>query len=203
MSIKLFLQKLFLIVIGATAAAYGITLAIHAGFGGATLAIFWQGLSMTFSLTMGQVSFLTAVVMIVLSYFLDKKQIHIGTFLYQILYSPLVDLFSSIHRYSDSAVVNFFIMLAGIFIMAVGTGIYSAADFGKGSYDAMNFSLSSKTGLSISLTRIALDVTMSVTGLLLGGKIGLCTLATVFFTGPIVQKTVELLQKKYPFLKRS
>ena len=31
------------IVAGSILAAYGLTLAVYAGFGGATLAIFWQG----------------------------------------------------------------------------------------------------------------------------------------------------------------
>ena len=34
-----------MIVIGSIISAYGITLAIGAGFGGATLAILWQGLT--------------------------------------------------------------------------------------------------------------------------------------------------------------
>ena len=33
------------IVVGSILAAYGLTLAVYAGFGGATLAIFWQGVA--------------------------------------------------------------------------------------------------------------------------------------------------------------
>ena len=35
--------KLIIIVVGSVVAAYGITLALYAGFGGATLAVLWQG----------------------------------------------------------------------------------------------------------------------------------------------------------------
>ena len=35
------LKKLVIIVVGSTVAAYGITLALYAGFGGATLAVLW------------------------------------------------------------------------------------------------------------------------------------------------------------------
>ena len=42
------LKKLVIIVIGSVIAAYGITLAMYAGFGGATLAVLWQGISETF-----------------------------------------------------------------------------------------------------------------------------------------------------------
>ena len=37
------LKKLAILVIGSIIAAYGITLALYAGFGGATLAVLWQG----------------------------------------------------------------------------------------------------------------------------------------------------------------
>ena len=40
--------KLIIIVVGSVVAAYGITLALYAGFGGATLAVLWQGISKTF-----------------------------------------------------------------------------------------------------------------------------------------------------------
>ena len=36
-------KKLAILVIGSIIAAYGITLALYAGFGGATLAVLWQG----------------------------------------------------------------------------------------------------------------------------------------------------------------
>ena len=36
-------KKIIIIVIGSIIAAYGITLALYAGFGGATLAVLWQG----------------------------------------------------------------------------------------------------------------------------------------------------------------
>ncbi len=37
------IKKIIIIVIGSIVAAYGITLALYAGFGGATLAVLWQG----------------------------------------------------------------------------------------------------------------------------------------------------------------
>lgn len=45
--------KLIIIVAGSVVAAYGITLALYAGFGGATLAVLWQGISKTFHVSIG------------------------------------------------------------------------------------------------------------------------------------------------------
>ena len=94
------LKKLIIIVIGSIVAAYGITLALYAGFGGATLAVLWQGIAETFHLSIGMASFVVAVGMILFALIYDKSQIHIGTVLYQIVYSTCVDVFATCHVYS-------------------------------------------------------------------------------------------------------
>lgn len=98
--------KLIIIVVGSVVAAYGITLALYAGFGGATLAVLWQGISKTFHVSIGTASMIVAIVMIVFAFFYDRSQIHIGTILYQIVYSFCVDLFANAHVYSTHIWVN-------------------------------------------------------------------------------------------------
>ena len=94
------LKKLAILVIGSIIAAYGITLALYAGFGGATLAVLWQGIARTFHISIGTASFAVALGMILFALIYDKSQIHIGTVLYQIVYSTCVDLFANCHIYS-------------------------------------------------------------------------------------------------------
>mgnify|MGYP001092896182 CR=1 FL=1 len=67
------LKKLIIIVIGSIVAAYGITLALYAGFGGATLAVLWQGIAETFHLSIGMASFVVAVGMILFALIYDKS----------------------------------------------------------------------------------------------------------------------------------
>ena len=59
------MKKIIIIWIGSIIAAYGITLAMYAGFGGATLAVLWQGISKTFHISIGMASMIVAVVMII------------------------------------------------------------------------------------------------------------------------------------------
>ena len=105
------LKKLAILVIGSIIAAYGITLALYAGFGGATLAVLWQGLARTFHISIGTASFVVALGMILFALIYDKSQIHIGTVLYQIVYSTCVDLFANCHIYSTYKWINFLIMV--------------------------------------------------------------------------------------------
>ena len=181
--------KLIIIVAGSVIAAYGITLALYAGFGGATLAVLWQGISKTFHVSIGMASIIVAIVMIVFAFFYDRSQIHIGTILYQIVYSFCVDLFANAHVYSTHIWVNALIMLLGIVIFAIGTGFYAAASLGRGSYEALTFSLAEKNNWQVKIVRMVLDVVMVVTGVMLGGKFGICTIVTILISGPVIQFT--------------
>ena len=180
-------KKIIIIVIGSIIAAYGITLALYAGFGGATLAVLWQGISRTFHISIGMASLIVAIIMIVFSFFYDRSQIHIGTIIYQLVYSLCVDLFANAHVYSTHLWVNALIMLLGVMLFAVGTGVYAAASLGRGSYEALTFSLAEKNGWQVKTVRMILDIVMVLTGVLLGGKFGICTIVTIIISGPVIQ----------------
>ena len=188
-------KKIIIIVIGSIIAAYGITLALYAGFGGATLAVLWQGISRTFHISIGMASLIVAIIMIVFSFFYDRSQIHIGTIIYQLVYSLCVDLFANAHVYSTHLWANALIMLMGVMLFAVGTGVYAAASLGRGSYEALTFSLAEKNGWQVKAVRMILDIVMVLTGVLLGGKFGICTIVTIIISGPIIQFTASKAKK--------
>ena len=190
MSKREWIKKIAVIIIGSVIAAYGITLALYAGFGGATLAVLWQGISGTFHVSIGAASFIVAVIMILFVLIYDRSQIHIGTILYQIVYSLCVDMFAQMHVYSKYMWLNMLIMLVGIVLFAVGTGLYAAADLGRGSYEAVTFALAEKNHW-----QVILDATMVVIGVILGGKFGVCTVVTVIVSGPVIQGTVAKAKK--------
>lgn len=160
MSKREWIKKITVIIIGSVIAAYGITLALYAGFGGATLAVLWQGISGTFHVSIGAASFIVAVIMILFVLIYDRSQIHIGTILYQIVYSLCVDLFAQMHVYSKYMWLNMLIMLVGIVLFAVGTGLYAAADLGRGSYEAVTFALAEKNHWQVKKVRMILDAAM-------------------------------------------
>ena len=197
MSKSEWMKKIIVIIIGSIIAAYGITLALYAGFGGATLAVLWQGISKTFHISIGMASLLVAIAMIVFAFFYDRSQIHIGTILYQLVYSFCVDLFANAHVYSTYLWVNALIMLLGVMLFAIGTGFYAAASLGRGSYEALTFSLAEKNGWQVKAVRMILDIVMVIAGVLLGGTFGICTIVTIVISGPVIQYTASKTKKLF------
>lgn len=74
MKFKKYATKTLMIVIGSIISAYGITLAIGAGFGGATLAILWQGLTNVTGMSIGTSSLIVAVAMIILPFSMTENK---------------------------------------------------------------------------------------------------------------------------------
>mgnify|MGYP004530220831 FL=1 len=201
MRIRNWLGKIVVIIVGSVIAAYGITLALYAGFGGATLAVLWQGISKTTHISIGMASFLVALGMILFVLIYDRSQIHIGTIIYQVVYSGCVDLFANCHRYSSHMWINFMIMLVGVVLFAVGTGLYASASLGRGSYEAVTFALAEKNKWQVKIVRMILDAIVVVIGVILGGRFGICTIVTVLISGPIIQfvnEKVKQLKKHLP-----
>lgn len=194
-NLKKTLGKIIMVILGSVIAAYGITLAIYAGFGSATLAVLWQGVSQTLGISMGSASLLIALLMILFVWFYDRRQIHWGTMIYQIVYSLFVDIFAGRVYYTPWGWGNFILMLLGIVVFAIGTGIYASADYGRGSYEAVNFALAEKNNWKIRKVRALLDLSVVLLGMLLGGKIGACTIATLVISGAVIQKTVQLINR--------
>ncbi|MEU3857254.1 hypothetical protein AB0F03_07750 [Streptomyces sp. NPDC028722] len=79
------------------------------------------------------------------------------------------------------------LLLAGVVLNGVATGLYIAASFGPGPRDGLMTGLHRRTGRSVRLMRTAVEVTVVVTGFALGGTIGLGTLLYAVAIGPLVQ----------------
>lgn len=80
MKFKKYLIKTLTVIAGSIISAYGITLAIGAGFGGATLAILWQGLTNVTGMTIGTSSLVVAAAMIILPYSMTKSKSTLAQF---------------------------------------------------------------------------------------------------------------------------
>ncbi|MFR5619544.1 MAG: hypothetical protein ACLTJ5_12155 [Clostridium sp.] len=74
---------------------------------------------------------------------------------------------------------------------------YAAASLGRGSYEALTFSLADKNGWQVKAVRMILDIVMVVIGVILGGKFGLCTILTIILSGPVIQFTVSKTKKVF------
>jgi uncharacterized membrane protein YczE len=78
-------------------------------------------------------------------------------------------------------------MVSGVVLCGIATGMYIGANLGPGPRDGLMTGLARRTGRSIRLTRTAIEVTVLVTGWLLGGTVGIGTVVFAVSIGPLAQ----------------
>ena len=79
------------------------------------------------------------------------------------------------------------LLVGGVLGNAVATALYIGSQLGPGPRDGLMTGLHRRTGAPILVVRTALEVTVVVIGWLLGGVVGIGTLAYALAIGPLVQ----------------
>ncbi len=84
------------------------------------------------------------------------------------------------------------VLVSGILLVAVASGLYIGAHFGPGPRDGLMTGLRSRFGMPIWAARASVELTVLVIGWLLGGTVGLGTVLFAATIGPLVHLTLPL-----------
>ncbi|WP_435771542.1 YczE/YyaS/YitT family protein [Nocardioides sp. SYSU DS0651] len=79
------------------------------------------------------------------------------------------------------------LMVGGVLLCGLATAFYIGAQLGRGPRDGLMTGLHRRTGLSLRLVRTAIEGTVVLLGLLLGGTLGLGTVVYALAIGPLAQ----------------
>jgi uncharacterized membrane protein YczE len=85
------------------------------------------------------------------------------------------------------------VFAAGLILLAIATGLYIGARLGPGPRDGLMTGLHRRTGWRIWIVRTGIEVTVLAIGWILGGQVGIGTLAFALLIGPMVNLTLPLL----------
>ena len=91
--------------------------------------------------------------------------------------------------------VRIALMAGGVLIIGIGSGFYIGAGMGAGPRDSLMLVASRRTGVRIGVTRVAIEVAVTVVGFALGGTVGIGTLVFAFGIGPAVELSFWLLAR--------
>lgn len=121
----------------------------------------------------------------------------LGTLCNAFLIGPAADLTLAVLPPTDGLGWRVVLLLGGILLNGVATGMYIGSQFGPGPRDGLMTGLARVSGRSIRLVRTAIEVTVVAVGWLLGGVVGVGTVLYAVAIGPLAQLflpvfTVEL-----------
>lgn len=163
----------------------GITFFIRAQLGLAPWDVFHTGISDKTDVAVGTVIIVVGVVLLLLWIPLRQRP-GIGTIMNAVEIGLVVNLTKPMIGEPDHIIGRLALMMAGLLIVGLGSAIYIGSGLGAGPRDGLMLGLSER-GVSIRLARTAIELTVLVTGIVLGGPIGLGTVAFALGIGPIVQ----------------
>ena len=193
--LRLWTVRVIELLMGLTIAHLGVTLFLQADLGSDPFNVLIQGLFrflpwpafMTHGNVHVGVSFLIILVLLVV----DRSYIRIGTLLCMILGGPIIDLFTVVLApviHSGSAMgLRLLALVLGCVILAFGMTIVIKSQAGTGPNDLVAVVISDKGKKKFGTVRIVVDVGFALTGLLLGGTVGLGTVVCACLVGPTAQ----------------
>ena len=187
-------KEILMVIVGSMMMGASIDLFVQADFGLDPLSLFQAGLGRVLHLSLGTTSQVLMISIIILLFFIDRKRIGIGSILNSVLVGAFIKWFSPvICTGGGTAAGRLLCLLAGLILMGVGIGTYVAAGLGEAGMDAMMMYLSGKLKKNVNVTRITIDILLSITGFLLGGKLGGATVVSMLVNGYMIQFAIELI----------
>ena len=167
---------------------YGVSLALMVlgAIGLAPWDVLHSGVTKHVPITLGQAVVVFSFVVLLLWIPLREKP-GLGTVSNAIVVGLSADATLAVLDAPDGLLARIPLMVGGIVLCGLATALYIGAQLGRGPRDGLMTGLARRTGLSIRLVRTGIEVTVVVLGLLLGGTLGIGTVAYALTIGPIAQ----------------
>ena len=173
-------------LIGAATCCY-----VRAGLGGDSVAVFLEGLSVAFGISLGTASWSLNIVLVTLAILMARKHIGWTTVYSCILTGSFVDLadvlLEPVFSLSGALWYRWGIFLAGLLLLTAGCALMIRFCPGMSVMDAIVTRLSEKLRVSFRAVRMTIDAGLMVAGLLMGGVVGIGSGVAGRGRGPLIQ----------------
>jgi uncharacterized membrane protein YczE len=167
-------------------ALYGVSLAmlLRAGLGLAPWDVLHQGLAERLDATVGQMVIAVSFV-VLLAWIPLRERPGFGTVANALLVGAFVDLTMLVLPDAGTGPVAVLMLVTGVLLNGLATALYIGAALGSGPRDGLMTGLVRRTGRSVRLVRTALEGSVLLLGWLLGGTVGIGTVAYALAIGPL------------------
>ena len=175
----------------------GIAFFVRANLGLPPWDVFHQGISGRTGISLGFVLIIVAFLVLLLWIPLRLRP-GIGTLLNAVEIGLVEVVAQEIIPEAENLVVRLLFMACGMVVIAAGSGLYIGAELGPGPRDGLMVGLNARFGISVRLARTVVEISVMISGIILGGSVGLGTLVFALGIGPLVQTTLRMFGMKQP-----
>jgi uncharacterized membrane protein YczE len=178
---------------------YGATdaLVIRAALGLDPWDVFHQGLARHTGIGIGTVSIVVGAVVLLLWWPIRQRP-GLGTVSNVFVVGSAIDATLAVVPYHAALAYRIPLLVAGVVLNGLATGLYITARFGPGPRDGLMTGLHRRTGRSLRLIRTGIEVSVLVAGYALGGGVGAGTVLYALAIGPLAQFFLRVLAPPEP-----
>ena len=182
----MWVRRFIQLVAGLSLFGLGAALMVQAHLGLDPWNVFHQGLADLTGLSLGLLSILSGVVVMLLWIPLRQKP-GLGTIMNILVIGLTLDLFLWLIPDFESLPVRAAALVTGLVLAGIGSAAYIGAGMGTGPRDGLMIGMNRRFGWSIRGARMLVEVVVLAAGWMMGGVVGVGTVAFALSIGPLVQ----------------
>ncbi|MCR2809445.1 MULTISPECIES: hypothetical protein [unclassified Microbacterium] len=185
-------RRVLQLLVGLFLYGAGCALTVQAGLGIDPWTVFAQGISLHTGIGIGWVTNILGFVVLLLWIPLRQKP-GIGTVANILLVGTSMQVVLWLIPPVTGFAAQLGMLVAGILLVAVASGLYIGARFGAGPRDGLMTGLHARLGWPIWICRVVVEATVLAAGWALGGTVGIGTVLFAVLIGPLVHVALPLL----------
>lgn len=185
------------LLIGLVLYGIGCAVTVAAGLGVDPWTVFAQGVSRVTGVGIGWVTNIIGLGVLLLWIPLRQKP-GVGTIANILLVGTSLQLALGVLPHPDVLWAQALMLVVGVVLVAVASGLYIGANFGPGPRDGLMTGLHGRFGWPIWASRLGVEGSVLVLGWLLGGTVGIGTVVFALGIGPLVHVAMPLLATPRP-----
>ncbi|WP_019483847.1 membrane protein YczE [Arthrobacter sp. TB 23] len=188
----LFLRRVPQLLVGLFCYGFAIAMMIQAGIGVSPWDVLGQGVALQSGLPFGVATNIIGLLVLLLWIPIRQKP-GIGTVLNVALVGPSAEVGLAILPMPTELWAQILLFTGGLTLLALATGLYIGARMGPGPRDGLMTGIHRKWGWKIWKVRTLIELTVLAIGWVLGGTVGVGTVAFALLIGPMVNAALPLL----------
>lgn len=185
-------RRLVQLYVGLVLFGVSVAMVIRATLGNAPWDVLHQGLARTFGLGTGVWSIIVSFLLLVLWIPLRERP-GLGTISNALVVGLVLQLFLDHVPDAEALPVQLALLFGGVGLNALAGGMYIGARFGAGPRDGLMTGVNRRYGLPLGPVRTSIEITVLISGWLLGGTVGVGTVVYALGIGPLVAMALPRL----------
>ena len=178
-------RRLFQLYAGLLLYGFSMALLVRSGLGVTPWDVLHQGLARHLGWSLGTAAIVVGAV-VLLAWIPLRQRPGLGTVSNVVVIGLAVDATLAALPAPSALAARVGFVVAGVLLNAVATAAYIGVHLGPGPRDGLMTGLVRRTGRSVRLVRTSIEATVVLTGWLLGGTLGVATVAYAVAIGPLV-----------------